>query len=57
MSREFGYCRISTGRQNIERQERNIRTAYPNAVIVKEVKGSLHRNQISEKERAGKDSG
>ena len=37
MSREFGYCRISTGRQNIERQERNIRTAYPNAVIVKEV--------------------
>ena len=37
MSREFGYCRISTGRQNIERQERNIRIAYPNAVIVKEV--------------------
>lgn len=37
MSREFGYCRISTGRQNIERQERNIRTAYPNARIVKEV--------------------
>lgn len=37
MSREFGYCRISTGRQNIERQEQNIRIAYPNAVIVKEV--------------------
>ncbi|MDE7202620.1 MAG: recombinase family protein [Lachnospiraceae bacterium] len=37
MSREFGYCRISTARQNIERQERNIRTAFPEAVIVKEI--------------------
>ena len=37
MSREFGYCRISTARQNIERQERNIRTAFPDAVIVKEI--------------------
>lgn len=33
----YGYCRISTStRQNIERQERNIRAAYPDAVIVKE---------------------
>ena len=37
MSTRFGYCRISTGRQNIERQERNIRAAFPDAVIVKEV--------------------
>ena len=33
----YGYCRISTPKQNIDRQERNIKTAYPNAVIVKEV--------------------
>lgn len=32
----YGYCRISTSRQNIERQERNIKNAYPDAVIVKE---------------------
>ena len=32
----YGYCRISTSKQNIERQERNIKTAYPDAVIVKE---------------------
>ena len=32
----YGYCRVSTKRQNIERQERNILTAYPNAKIFKE---------------------
>lgn len=32
----YGYCRISTSRQNIERQERNIKAKYPNAVIVRE---------------------
>lgn len=32
----FGYCRISTNKQNIERQERNIKAAYPEAIIVKE---------------------
>ena len=37
MSTIFGYCRISTGRQNIERQERNIKASFPDAVIVKEV--------------------
>ena len=37
MSRQYGYCRISTGRQNIERQVRNIQSAFPEAVIVKEV--------------------
>lgn len=32
----YGYCRISTKTQNIERQVRNILTAYPTAIIVKE---------------------
>ena len=33
----YGYCRISTNKQNIERQVRNIRREYPNAKIIKEV--------------------
>lgn len=33
----YGYCRISTKKQNIERQERNIKTVNPSAVIIKEV--------------------
>lgn len=33
---EYGYCRISRKTQNIERQVRNIKEAYPNAYIVKE---------------------
>ena len=32
----YGYCRISTRKQNIERQERNILAAFPNARITKE---------------------
>ena len=32
----YGYCRISTPQQNIERQERNIKAAYPDAVLVSE---------------------
>lgn len=32
----YGYCRISRKTQNIERQERNIRAAYPAANIVSE---------------------
>ncbi len=59
MSREFGYCRISTGLQNIERQEQNIRIAYPNAVIVKEVytgtkfQGKKELEKILDKVQAG----
>lgn len=34
---EYGYVRISTPQQNIERQIRNIKEAYPNAYIVKEI--------------------
>lgn len=37
MSKQYGYCRISTGRQNINRQERNIKVAYPDAFIIREV--------------------
>ena len=32
----YGYCRISTSKQSMERQIRNIKLAYPDAVIVKE---------------------
>ena len=34
--KQYGYARISTSRQNIERQIRNIKAEYPNAIIVKE---------------------
>lgn len=34
---KYGYCRISTAKQSIDRQERNIKTEYPEAVIVKEI--------------------
>ena len=33
----YGYCRISHQKQNIERQVRNIKEAYPEAVIVQEI--------------------
>lgn len=36
MKKEYGYCRVSTKKQNIERQERNIKAEYPNAIIIKE---------------------
>lgn len=34
---KYGYARISTGKQNIERQVRNIQSTFPDAVIVREV--------------------
>lgn len=34
--RTYGYCRISTKKQSIERQERNIKSVYPDALIIKE---------------------
>lgn len=34
--RIYGYCRISTPKQSIERQVRNIRAEYPEAVVVTE---------------------
>ncbi len=36
MCKLYGYCRISTKQQSIERQERNILKDYPNAIIIKE---------------------
>lgn len=36
MSKIYGYCRISTKKQSIERQERNILREYSNAIIIKE---------------------
>lgn len=37
MSKIYGYCRISTKEQNIERQQRNIKAQYSNAIIVNEI--------------------
>lgn len=37
MRKIYGYARISTQKQNIERQVRNIKAEYPDAIIVKEV--------------------
>lgn len=37
MNKEYGYGRISTGEQNVERQVRSILAAYPFAIIVKEI--------------------
>lgn len=59
MGRKYGYCRISTGKQNIERQERNIRAVFPDAVIVKEVytgtkfQGRKELDKILEKVKPG----
>jgi len=33
----YGYCRISKAKQSIERQIRNIKAVYPDAIIVQEV--------------------
>ena len=37
MSKIYGYCRISTKEQKIERQHRNILASYPSAIIISEV--------------------
>lgn len=44
---EYGYCRISKANQSIERQIRNIKAAYPNALIIQEV---FTRTRIDRKE-------
>ena len=36
MGTVYGYCRISTSEQNLQRQVRNIQSRYPDAVIIKE---------------------
>lgn len=35
--KKYGYCRISTKKQNVERQLRNIKTEYPDAIMIREV--------------------
>lgn len=43
----YGYCRISRAKQSIERQIRNIKAVYPEAVIIQEVftRTSLDRKE------------
>lgn len=59
MSKQYGYCRISTAKQSIERQVRNIRSAFPDAVIVKEIytgtkfQGRKELDKILSKVQAG----
>ena len=36
MKKEYAYVRVSTPKQNLERQIRNIKELYPNAIIVQE---------------------
>lgn len=36
MNKIYGYCRISTMKQSIERQRRNIKEEYPSAILVEE---------------------
>lgn len=43
----YGYCRISKAKQSIERQIRNIKATYPEAVIIQEV---FTRTRIDRKE-------
>lgn len=55
----FGYCRISTRQQSIERQIRNIKAAFPDAVIIQEVytgtktDGRNEWNKLHKKAKAG----
>ena len=42
MCKVYGYCRISTAKQSIERQVRNILASYPDADIRKEVYTGTH---------------
>ena len=44
---EYGYCRISRSKQSIDRQIRNIKAAYPEAVIIQEI---FSRTQLDRKE-------
>lgn len=43
----YGYCRISRAKQSIERQIRNIKAIYPDAVIIEEV---FTRTRLDRKE-------
>ena len=55
----YGYCRISTNKQSIERQIRNIKELYKEAVIIEEVytgtktEGRSNFNKLLKKLKAG----
>ena len=54
----YGYCRISTPTQSIDRQIRNIKSAFPDAVIVQEIytRTKIDRrewNKVFQKARSG----
>ena len=51
--KEYGYCRISTPQQSIDRQERNIKAKYPKAHISKEAYTGT-KVVVHEKSRIGK---
>ena len=59
MSITYGYCRISTAKQSIERQERNIKAVYPDAIVIKEIftgtkfDGRVEWDKIYKKVNAG----
>ncbi len=46
MSKVYGYCRISTNKQNIERQVRNILKDYSDAIIIKETYTGTKINRV-----------
>lgn len=51
MSKTFGYCRISTPKQNIERQVRNILKEFPDAMIIQETYTGTHYQGRKELEK------
>lgn len=59
MKRIYGYARISTAKQNIDRQVRNILSQFPDAIIVKEIytgtkfQGRKELDKILQQIRAG----
>lgn len=47
MGKVYGYCRISTAKQSIDRQERNILNRFQDAIIVKEVyTGAAYQGRV-----------
>lgn len=59
MKKIYGYCRISTKKQSIDRQVRNIENIYPSAIIIKEaytgtkVEGRTEFNKLLSKVKEG----
>lgn len=59
MKKIYGYCRISTKKQSIDRQIRNIENEYPGAIIIKEaytgtkVEGRTEFNKLLKQVKEG----